>query len=468
MKKDEILLRSVISEIVKEEINEQEINEFLKNITNAASQKWDAAKGVGQKLSATISGAKAGLTGDVKGVEAANQKKADVALNFLKSQGERIENDAKNYFQQLDKRADSTSQNKSGYSPNEDPNKAYNKNYEYLMSKAMSGIAQAAKDKTKFNSIKNIVNTINTSANVVVNNTENQKFNNQTQNNQASSSITNNQQVATSTNQTQSSKTSSPANQKSVIPLFKATPESKGDYLGMKLKQIGIKDQNVLTQYLKIISNQLKANNIKLNEVKNDPSRNANLSKQIQGLRTATATGAKGSGEEFDGSKKGTAENIKVGSIDLFTPAILLLKNSNRNMSQQEAVKLARQMADITSKHLTKYGVNDTVLPRKKATITDQNRGKKTQSGTQIKKQEAQNIVNDIISIRGKKGAGTNQDSKNKLNDLAKKLNIQNPEAINYNKLLSDVENAVNKLQEQLLNNKLTINEIIELVNYLY
>jgi hypothetical protein len=141
------------------------------------------------------------------------------------------------------------------------------------------------------------------------------------------------------------------------VPIFKATPDSKGDVLSMKLKPLltksNIKDADLLLkQYLKMISNQLKANGIKLMEAKGD-----NLTSQLSGFTSQNATGLKkGVAGPIAPGTAGTAANVQKGSVDLFGPAVLLLKQGG--LDQKMAVTLAKQIRDLTSKHLQKYGVN--------------------------------------------------------------------------------------------------------------
>jgi hypothetical protein len=141
------------------------------------------------------------------------------------------------------------------------------------------------------------------------------------------------------------------------VPIFKATPDSKGDVLSMKLKPLltksNIKDADLLLkQYLKMISNQLKANGIKLMEAKGD-----NLASQLSGFTSQNATGLKkGVAGPIAPGTAGTAANVQKGSVDLFGPAVLLLKQGG--LDQKMAVTLAKQIRDLTSKHLQKYGVN--------------------------------------------------------------------------------------------------------------
>lgn len=139
------------------------------------------------------------------------------------------------------------------------------------------------------------------------------------------------------------------------VPIFKGTPNSKGDVLSMRLKPLLAKvgGDQVLTQYLKMISNQLKANGIKLMEI-NLAERGENLAAQLGGFKSKTA------------QDPGTAANIQKGSIDLFGPAVMLLKQTNPQMDQKTAVTLAKQVQDITSRHLQKYGVN---LPQKTSRV---------------------------------------------------------------------------------------------------
>ena len=150
-----------------------------------------------------------------------------------------------------------------------------------------------------------------------------------------------------------------------VVPIFKATPESKGDVLAMKIKPLlkssGVKNiDQLLTQYLKMIANQLRANGIKLMEAKGD-----NLSAQLAGFRTKTATGMKtGVSGPIAPGVAGTAGNVQKGSLDLFGPAVLLLKQAGLN--QKIAVTAAKQIQDLTGRHLAKYGVN---LPQKAARV---------------------------------------------------------------------------------------------------
>lgn len=157
------------------------------------------------------------------------------------------------------------------------------------------------------------------------------------------------------------------------VPVFKATPESGGDVLYARLKALfkGVQGgEETLKQYLKMISNQLRANNIKLMEQGTNlsPSRaagSAKLAAQLSGFRSKTATGMKQgvSGPVAPGIA-GTAANIQKGSVDLFGPAVLLLKQSG--MDQKSAVVLATQIKNITAKHLKKYGVD---LPQKTSRV---------------------------------------------------------------------------------------------------
>ena len=165
MKKDEILLRALINETLKED---EQLNEFLKQISNTVSQGIDRMKGAAQNVSASIQGAKAGLTGNVQGVQAANQQKANVAINFMKSQGQRIEKDAANYFNQLNQRAQTAAQSPGGHSPGDE--NADSKNHDYMLARALKGFADAAKKaNTQSPAINKTIQSINTSVTQSIN-----------------------------------------------------------------------------------------------------------------------------------------------------------------------------------------------------------------------------------------------------------------------------------------------------------
>ena len=165
MKKDEILLRALIKETLNED---EQINEFIKQISNAVSQGVDRMKGAAQNVSASIQGAKAGLTGNVQGVQAANQQKANVAINFMKNQGARIEKDAANYFNQLNQRAQTASQSPGGHAPGDE--KADSKNHDYMLARALKGFANAAKQaNTQSPAVNKTVQSINTSVTQAIN-----------------------------------------------------------------------------------------------------------------------------------------------------------------------------------------------------------------------------------------------------------------------------------------------------------
>ena len=152
------------------------------------------------------------------------------------------------------------------------------------------------------------------------------------------------------------------------VPIFKATPDSKGDVLAMKLKPLlaksKVKDVDlILKNYLKLVSNQLKANGIKLMEAKGD-----NLAAQLSGFTSQTATGLKkGEAGPIAPGTAGTAANVQKGSIDLFGPAVLLLKQAG--LDQKAAVTAAKQIRDLTSRHLQKYGVK---IPEKALRVPKQ------------------------------------------------------------------------------------------------
>lgn len=165
----------LIKVLVKEELEkDEELNEFLKAVSNWASQKVDQAKGVGQRVSATIQGAKAGTKEDIPGVQAAGQKKANVARDFVKNQGVRIENDAKNYFNQLNSRAQSTANNKSGHQAGIQNPEAIN--HHYLISKALHGFADSiSKGMQGHTDLTNLANQIKSTTEKTVNSFENAK-----------------------------------------------------------------------------------------------------------------------------------------------------------------------------------------------------------------------------------------------------------------------------------------------------
>lgn len=152
------------------------------------------------------------------------------------------------------------------------------------------------------------------------------------------------------------------------IPIFKANKESGGDVLSMRLKQVlnnypALKSLNkdaYLTSLLKMISNQLKANDLSISEAKGD-----NLAAQLGGFKSKTATGLKRGAEgPIAPGAAGTAANIQKGSIDVFGPAVMLLKQNN--IDQKNAVIIANKIKDIVGLHLKKYGVN---LPHKRAVM---------------------------------------------------------------------------------------------------
>ena len=207
-REQEKIIRSLVKEAIEED---EQLNEFIKQISNAVSQGVDRMKGAAQNVSASIQGAKAGLTGNVQGVQAANQQKAQVAVNFMKNQGARIEKDAANYFNQLNQRAQSAAQSPGGHAPGDQ--NADTKNHDYMLARALKGFANAAKQaNTESPAVNKTVQTINTSVTQPINTVEKPAANKQPATNKPKQNQQKKQNQQQNQNQQQGQQQNQPSN----------------------------------------------------------------------------------------------------------------------------------------------------------------------------------------------------------------------------------------------------------------